>query len=353
MRDERRGNPTIVDRHFESTKRRVAHLPPQRPAHGVRAVVAEEQDQRVFDLPSLAQPLHDAREVLIDTINHRRVGPHPAVASHLLRLLSFGRDRVIQLRQPCGFRHETELLEPFKTSQTNRSGAICISLGILRDVFLVRLNRPVRSCESQIPEPRSRRVGGINESQRVIGEGVGGVKSTRQLLDHLTVLNKERDWSVLLPRPIPSELLARTADQRETAIEPARVRPALRGLPQMPLPRHEGLIACRTQHFGQGDDAARLQPQIRGRTDSFPELVVRPFFIHVANTSLMRIKPGHQRRSCRTALSTVVEPREPHAIRRQCIKRRRSDLPAITAEVRVTHIVDHDEQDVGPVVRRQ
>ena len=69
--------------------------------------------------------------------------------------------------------------------------------------------------------------------------------------------------------------------------------------------------------------------------------------IEKAHAGLMRIEAGHQRRPRRTAAGRVVELREPHAMLRQGIDVRRGNFAAIAAEVRPTHVVDENDDDIG------
>ena len=141
-------------------------------------------------------------------------------------------------------------------------------------------------------------------------------------------------------------MLRSAADEREMPVEPALARPAGLVLTEVPFPGHERLIARLAQRLRQGHDALLLEAQISRRTDAPPHLVRRALFVHVAHARLMRIQPAHERSARGAALRAIVEPRQPHAIRREGIERRRAHLAAITAEVRVAHVVHHDEEDV-------
>src|SRR4051812_24176856 len=67
---------------------------------------------------------------------------------------------------------------------------------------------------------------------------------------------------------------------------------------------------------------------------------------HVTDPGLMRIKSSHERSARGTATSRVVELRKPQSVRGELIEIGRLDFRPVTAEVRETHVVGHDENDV-------
>ena len=204
----------------------------------------------------------------------------------------------------------------------------------------------MRRGEGQIAEPWLRGVGFLDETQRVVGEGVRRVEVRREFFDLLAVVHELGDGTLLLPGAETGELLASSADEREMTLKAALARPAGLVLTKMPFPNHESLIARLAQRLRQGHDALFLEAKISRRADAPPQLIRRALFVHVADAGLMRIQPAHERSTRGAALSAIVKPRQPHTTRRQRIKRRSAHLAAVATEVGVAHVVHHDEEDV-------
>ena len=60
----------------------------------------------------------------------------------------------------------------------------------------------------------------------------------------------------------------------------------------------------------------------------------------------MRIQPREQRGSCRTAASGIVEVSKPQPVCSQPIKIGSLDFAAVAANVRVPHVISHDDNNV-------
>ncbi len=67
---------------------------------------------------------------------------------------------------------------------------------------------------------------------------------------------------------------------------------------------------------------------------------------HVIVTDAISIVSGEQFGSRRVALGRVVELREAEALLGKLVDVRRIHLAAVAADVRVPHVVDHDENDI-------
>jgi len=63
---------------------------------------------------------------------------------------------------------------------------------------------------------------------------------------------------------------------------------------------------------------------------------------------LMLVKPGHQRGPGRTAASCVVKLRKAQPTGGKPVQIRRMNLTTITADIRISHIVSHNQDDIGP-----
>ena len=60
----------------------------------------------------------------------------------------------------------------------------------------------------------------------------------------------------------------------------------------------------------------------------------------------MRVKPGEQRGPCRAAASRVVELSESQAVSSKSVQHGSSNLTAVTADVRITHVIGQNDNDV-------
>ena len=107
----------------------------------------------------------------------------------------------------------------------------------------------------------------------------------------------------------------------------------------MPFAGHERRISSLLQRLSNGHTIAVDVPLITAQRS-------RPS--HRAHTRLMRIQTGHQRRTRRATAGGIVKLRVPQAMLRQPIKVGRLNLAAVTTDVRKTHVIGHDQNNVGP-----
>ena len=110
----------------------------------------------------------------------------------------------------------------------------------------------------------------------------------------------------------------------------------------MPLAGHVRLVARALQHFGNG-----LAPAIQVTPISVVAIVSH----HPANPGLMRVKTGEQTRSCRAASSGVVKLCETQSALCESIQRGRLNFTPITTDVGITHVICHDQNDIGSFIR--
>jgi len=66
----------------------------------------------------------------------------------------------------------------------------------------------------------------------------------------------------------------------------------------------------------------------------------------VPDARLMRMQTRQERSPCRAASRGVVKLREPNAARRKGVQLRRLDFAAVTADVGITHVIGHNQDDV-------
>ena len=107
----------------------------------------------------------------------------------------------------------------------------------------------------------------------------------------------------------------------------------------MPFTGHERRIPSLLQYLGDGHTIAvdvTLITAQRGRSS------------HRTHTRLMCIQTGHQRRARGATAGGIVKLRVPQAILRQLIEIGCLNLAAITTDIRKTHVIGHDQNNVGP-----
>lgn len=100
--------------------------------------------------------------------------------------------------------------------------------------------------------------------------------------------------------------------------------------PHMPFPDLNGVIAG--IFHGLSNAIGLLVPEIIA-------LFIGP----------IRIAARHDRRTCRGTFGIVIELAKSQALICQTINVWGFDFTAVTADIGVTHIVDNDQYDVGPV----
>lgn len=112
---------------------------------------------------------------------------------------------------------------------------------------------------------------------------------------------------------------------------------------QVPLARHPGVVAGRLEVFGDG-----------GCFESeFPFVSFEPVILarHVADTGTMGVESGQHAGAGGAATSGVVELAETHPVSRELIDVRGLDFAPVAAEVREAHVIEHDDDHVGLLLR--
>ena len=122
--------------------------------------------------------------------------------------------------------------------------------------------------------------------------------------------------------------------QRPVILRP--LRPCMLG--HMPFAAHVPPITAGAQCLGNGHHIATQFAAIPW------QLVIAG---HQPNARLVLIHPRQQRRPRRAAARGVVKLREPQPLRRQLVQHRRFDLTAVTTDIGKTHIIGHNDHDVG------
>ncbi len=205
---------------------------------------------------------------------------------------------------------------------------------IAGNVFLRRVQRPVRRGESHVEEERILPAAvAVDVADGVIGDGVGVVEVRRIRLDQLVVAG-ESDGVPVAAGPV---------DGAEVVVEAALAGPvvfvALADRGHMPLAAHERRVTGGFERLSDGDALAVQVAAIAGQ----PEVAH-----HVADAGLVGVEAGEQAGAGGAAAGGVVELGEADAARGQPVDVGRADLAAVTAEVGKAHVVGHHQDDVGP-----
>ncbi len=115
----------------------------------------------------------------------------------------------------------------------------------------------------------------------------------------------------------------------------------------MPLAGHQCCVVVALQRFRYGD-ATAVQVALVGGGSPLPPVAARGLG-HVPDPDLVGMEPGHQGSPRWTTPSAVVELGKAHAPLGEGIEVRGIDLSAMVTKVGKAHVVDHDEDDVGPL----
>ena len=107
----------------------------------------------------------------------------------------------------------------------------------------------------------------------------------------------------------------------------------------MPFPRHIVFVTGGFQNLCYGQ-AVFIQVS--------PVAVISPVVHHVPDTGQVLVQSGKQGSPRGTTPGSVVKLRVPKSVGRQLIQVRCPDLSTVTAYIRKTHIIGHDQDDVRP-----
>ena len=110
----------------------------------------------------------------------------------------------------------------------------------------------------------------------------------------------------------------------------------------VPLACHVSFVACGFQSFGDRHAFT---------IDFAAVTVVAAIVHHVAHASLVWVQTGHKTRTSRAATRGVIKLREPQSILSQLVQVGRIDLAAVTTDIRKSHVIGHDVNDVRFVSR--
>ena len=291
-----------------------------------REVVEDAADLRVGEREVRSEALHEPR-------GHR---------------LILGAERVprghpVRPRRELGTRRQQPHLElACERGVAPRVPAAVEVAAVARDPFGGRVVRRVARTGGEVAEEGlflvdRAQVG--EELDRTVGE-VGA-----QVVAVLVASRREHRVVVVVERG--RELVRLAAVESVPPVEAAAERPAgpRRGHARLvvggevPLAHGVARVAVRAQDLGQEAVLARDHAPVAG--------IAHGEVGDAAHAVAVMVAPGQQARPGGGAESGRVEVREPNAVGREPVDRRRVDVGAVASELRVAHVVEHDQQHVG------
>ena len=307
---------------------------------GAGAIVGQEDDQRVLKLSGLFQRGDDPADTLVHAIDLRRIDLHAAqgpFAVLRLRPRRLGGVAIGQLPVRMDDAVVDQTLQPLLAKRV--PAGIEASL-VFCDVFVMGMQWPVR-----------RGVGDVLEERRVrvflfVLPDIGG----RLIADRVGIEERRILFGFVFNVVITARQRARVVeaagsnDGAEEMVEAALQRPGVRRLREVardvPLAAEVGRVFVLLQHLGDGDAALVQVAGIAFRSVAVGEN---------ADAGLVRMQSGQQRCARRAAAGGVIELRIAQAVGREAVEVRSFDLAAVTADIRKSHVVVEDDQDVGAV----
>ena len=173
------------------------------------------------------------------------------------------------------------------------------------------------------------------------GEVVGRVVVRRQL-------GYRRGAGEQLRGGIGRPVVARPAEDAVVAVEAAVRGPVGTERADVPLAGHEGLVTVGLERLGQGRRVVAQVALVGTAGDRLVELEVgMALGSHVADAGAVGIQTGQQRRPRRAAAGTVVELGVADARFGEGVDMRGVDLPAVAAQIGITHVIHQDDDHVG------
>ena len=379
VHDERRQDPALVGEVFILAEGRVGGVGPsaavvatalavvaeigelelaQGRAFGFGAVVREEKDRGVFELAAFAEVGDEAAEVLVNAVDHRGVGGHDRIHAVLVlgREAFPGRDFAALGAEPVGGsgaraeggggRDQAEFLLALQRARAEDIPALLEAAAVFGEVFRHGLHGEVRGVVGEIEKER-----GVGFAGRVIaevGDGLGGER-----VGGVVALTVRRNLFVAAMEIVRAKKIRGAFEETVETVEAALEGPSGRvAIADVPLAGHVGAVAGRAEHLGQrGHRRAHPAAVGDGHFHAFGELRgTRAGALegHVTEAGLMRMESGDERGATGAAAGVVVELGEAHAVGRQAVEDGSFDGPTVAAEVGPAHVVDQDDDHVGP-----
>ena len=256
---------------------------------GAAAVIGEEKDERVFELPALTQMRDQAADIVIHAVDLGRVDGHSIV--ELRVFLGFecipSARTVVARGEPRVGRHDAELTLAGEALLAEPVPTAAVAAGEFFDVLVARVQGPVRCGEGEVEEERLRARMLAEELDRVVCEGVGDVvvllrgRGQRGVVEGEAAGRRGRVEGT------------RAGDEPVETVEAAGERPLFRAVvAEVPLAGEVAAVAGGAEHLRERDGVAAEHFAIaerRGGRGLFAGI-----FGERAHAGLVRIEAGEE-----------------------------------------------------------
>ena len=316
---------------------------PGGPALGAGAVVGDDHDQGVVQLPQLAQELDQPPDLVIGV--GQEAGEdlhHPAVQAARLggQRRPVGHVGIVPRQLRVG-RDDAEFLLPGEHLLPVGVPALVELARVPVRPFLRHVVRRVRGAEAQMQVERLGRVDLLDVGDelhrlvdQVLAEVVALLGRARRL--HLVVVVHQ----VRIP------LAGVTAQEAVETLEAAPQRPPVEracarllvARRQVVLPDHERAVAVLEQHLGQ--------EAVLERDDAVVPGIAAGQLRDGGHRVAVMVAAGQDARPARRAQRGRVHVVIAQAVRRERVEVRRRDRAAVTAQLAEPRVIQHDEQHV-------
>ena len=217
-----------------------------------------------------------------------------------------------------------------------------VDVFVLGDGLLRRLKGPVRCGMSEIEKEGPPIFAALDHVDGFVGNGVREIEALGRHLDPLVVFNQV----------VGREVVDGAVDDTEEAVEAPLSRRRMCLVADGPPVRLAGdVVAAHVPFAGHQRPVIREAEHLGDRRGVFTEVSLigsgAQVRGHVTHAGLVRIEPGQERRPGWTAPRAVVHRREHESVARQGIEMRGLDFGSHDAEIRESHVVDQNENDVG------
>ncbi len=238
--------------------------------------------------------------------------------------------------------NEAAFPEPGHPRGMYRIVALVVDAVVLVHRFPGRLYGPVGRRERQVTEERAPvtqiRVDVLDHPVGVEG---GGVEVLGQGFDHPAVFAVRH--IARTEGPQHGEVPCPSGQQREGLLEAPRRRALIFGESEVPFARHVGVVTRVEQDFGDRRHALVEIALVARQALKVGHLLMR----HDAHAGTVIVDAGEKHSARRRTQRGAVETRQQYAFVGQRVDVGRGDLAAVSAEIRVAHVVHHDQQHVG------
>ena len=248
---ERTGPAQALDRPVGIALVVPAHRPRRELGLGrVGAVVGHEHHDRVGQVSRGVERRQHAADLPVHVLGHRGVGGHASALPPLPCFRQGVPGGHVGITPPLGHvgADHPELLHPGVTRRPQRIPAHIVGVGVLLQDIRRRVMGPVHRLKGQHREEGL--PGGLRRQRRQELIDEQRAREASRALDRLAVAREGR-LREDRRRPRVAPVVARPAQQREAALEPAGRRPVFGLHPEVPLAREGREVARRPQSLRQ------------------------------------------------------------------------------------------------------